>query len=209
MKIVFIATAPPSKASGWPVSRPTSSFYLPFRPLPYITLASLLFLFVIWYFANNLTSYKHSACPGTNIQAVDTTNKAAMATDPLPLSGRNRDLLPLPIWGMFFGRRSVSLLTVSRYRPPPPQGYYNHPPPPQQYQPPAPQQGGYQQGGYQQNQQSQGNYRTSNGGYAPPTGAPVESNYHHTGAGYTPPNGTPHQNYAPYGAGAPSESSST
>ncbi|KIR35949.1 metacaspase-1 [Cryptococcus deuterogattii MMRL2647] len=89
------------------------------------------------------------------------------------------------------------------YRPPPPQGYYNNPPPSQQYQPPVPQQGGYQQGGYQPHQQSQGDYRTSNGGYAPPTGAPVESNYHHTSAGYTPLNAAPHYNYAPYGTGAP------
>lgn len=139
---------------------------------------------------------------------MDTTNKTA--TDPLPLSGRNRvSLLRLPIWGMFFDRRSVSKLTVLRYRPPPPQGYYNSPPPPQQYQPSVPQQGGYQQGGYQPHQQSQGGYRTSNGGYAPPTGAPVESNYHHTSAGYTPLNAAPHHNYAPYGTGVPSESSST
>nr|P0CM58.1 RecName: Full=Metacaspase-1; Flags: Precursor [Cryptococcus neoformans var. neoformans JEC21]P0CM59.1 RecName: Full=Metacaspase-1; Flags: Precursor [Cryptococcus neoformans var. neoformans B-3501A] len=90
------------------------------------------------------------------------------------------------------------------YRPPPPpQAYYNNPPPPQQYQRPAPQQNGYQQGGYQQQQQSQGNYRTSNGGYVPPTGAPVEASYHHTGAGYTPPSGTPQRTSAPYGAGAP------
>lgn len=140
---------------------------------------------------------------------MDTTNKTA--TDPLPLSGRNRVslLLLLPIWGMFFDRRSVPKLTVSRYRPPPPQGYYNSPPPPQQYQPPVPHQGGYQQGGYQPHQQSQGSYRTNNGGYAPPTGAPVESNYHHTSAGYNPLNAAPHHNYAPYGTGAPSESSST
>ncbi|XAO21324.1 metacaspase-1 [Cryptococcus bacillisporus CA1280] len=101
------------------------------------------------------------------------------------------------------------------YRPPPPQGYYNSPPPPQQYQPPVPQQGGYQQGGYQQggyqqggyhpHQQYQGDYRTSNGGYAPPTGAPVESNYHHTSAGYTPLNAAPHHNYAPYGTGVPTQ----
>nr|ODN93748.1 metacaspase-1 [Cryptococcus depauperatus CBS 7855] len=86
--------------------------------------------------------------------------------------------------------------------PPPPQGYFSNPPPPQQYNPPPPQynspspapvyggSGGGYSAGYRQ------------GGYAPPTGAPIESNYHQTGAGYVPPN-APMGGYPHYGNGPP------
>lgn len=175
-----------------------------------VTFASLLLLFVIDIspILSSAISIQHVLEPISR-RWTPPARRLRLQT-PSPSVGATGTSSPSQYGVRFFGRRSVSLLIVPRYRPPPPpQAYYNNPPPPQQYQRPAPQQNGYQQGGYQQLQQSQGNYRTSNGGYVPPTGAPVEASYHHTGAGYTPPSGTPQRTSAPYGAGAPSESSST
>ncbi|WWC58303.1 metacaspase-1 [Kwoniella dejecticola CBS 10117] len=94
-------------------------------------------------------------------------------------------------------------------RPPPPQGYGGYaPPPPQQgyggppggwNQAPPPPMGynnGPQQGYYNGPQQGQ-----AQGGWAPPTGAPVEQSYHQTGAGFMPPSGPPQGGgYAPPGS---------